>query len=716
MKFSKIFKTTTSLAILSIAQSNLALADEEEKQKKDYNKIVMEKVMVVGSDDNRSKIAGSAQIINQEQLDNYSYTDINRILKQVPGINIQEEDGFGLRPNIGLRGARSDRSADITLMEDGILIAPAPYSAPSAYYFPRVSHISGVEVRKGSSAIEFGPRTTSGAVNLISTPTPNQKKVQAKAAYGSFDTNILNLLYGDKVNNFSYLIDLTHEKSNGFKKIDVVGGDTGYSIQDIMAKFKYNTNDDADIYQSIELKLGYTQEESNETYLGLSDKDFWDDPYRRYSATQLDNMDSDHQQYQLRHFADFNNFDLTTTIYRNDFSRNWYKLAGTNSITGELNQNNLTVRANNRDYYSQGIQSIMTTNFETGKLEHDLKLSARYHMDQEDRFQRNDDYNLINGVMNLNSRGIDGDAGDRELKADAIALYASDTIKYDKLSIIPGIRYENISLSRTDHQNPNTNNKNDIDSIIPGIGTIYQFNDDFASFASVHKGFAPPTPDSQNTKEEKSINYEAGLRYNKDSFKTSLVGFYNNYSNLLVECTFSSGSDCDSGQDAINAGEVDVKGFEFELSYDLFEYFENDQFQLPLNFNYTFTDARAKNSFQSSYSAWSTVNSGDQLPYIAKNQFFIGLGLISSKWELHFNGKFNDNMRSVAGSGPISENELIKRHFIVDFASELEIYKNTRLFLNIDNIFNKTYMVSRSPDRARPGKPFAFLTGVKYSF
>ena len=126
--------------------------------------------------------------------------------------------------------------------------------------------------------------------------------------------------HGNKLGNFSYIIDASNEQSDGFKTIDIVGGNTGYSIQDIMSKLKFETDDDAKTYQSIELKLGYTNENSDETYLGLTDSDFKNDPYRRYAASQLDNMDAEHQQYQLRHFVDFNNFDLTTTIYHNNFT------------------------------------------------------------------------------------------------------------------------------------------------------------------------------------------------------------------------------------------------------------------------------------------------------------------------------------------------------------------------------------------------------------
>ena len=46
---------------------------------------------------------GSAHLIDEHELDRQHYSDINRILGQTPGVYIQEEDGFGLRPNIGIR-------------------------------------------------------------------------------------------------------------------------------------------------------------------------------------------------------------------------------------------------------------------------------------------------------------------------------------------------------------------------------------------------------------------------------------------------------------------------------------------------------------------------------------------------------------------------------------------------------------------------------------
>ena len=93
-----------------------------------------------------------SQLLDETDLDRFDQVDLRKVLNQVAGVYIREEDGFGLRPNIGIRGAGRERSQKVTLMRDGVLITPAPYSAPAAYYVPNVSRIGSVEVLKGPSA------------------------------------------------------------------------------------------------------------------------------------------------------------------------------------------------------------------------------------------------------------------------------------------------------------------------------------------------------------------------------------------------------------------------------------------------------------------------------------------------------------------------------------------------------------------------------------
>jgi len=111
--------------------------------------LLIQSFSLINGEKNRKEAIGSAHYVSNTDLNQYNNTNIHQILNKVPGINLQEEDGFGLRPNIGIRGAGIERTSKITIMEDGIMMAPAPYSSPAAYYFPTVGRMNSVEILKG---------------------------------------------------------------------------------------------------------------------------------------------------------------------------------------------------------------------------------------------------------------------------------------------------------------------------------------------------------------------------------------------------------------------------------------------------------------------------------------------------------------------------------------------------------------------------------------
>jgi Fe(3+) dicitrate transport protein len=685
-------------------------------------------------------LPGSSHYISKAELKELNTQNPHAILERIPGVQVQEEDGFGLRPNIGLRGSGSERSSKITIMEDGILSAPAPYSAPSAYYFPTIARMQAVEVRKGSSQIAYGPYTTGGVINFISTPLPNELSGMVKATGGSFGTRSVHARLGDKINAFSYGVELFQAKADGFKSIDFIESDTGFDKRDYLAKVKWTSSEQSSVYQSFQVKIGEATETSNETYLGLSLNDFISSPYRRYAGSQKDEMNTNQRQLSLHYLVSpVKNLFVQASAYRNSFGRNWYKLDKVISLSGEggnissiLNdpgqhaelynvikgasdEGSLFVKANNRTYKSEGIQSKINYYHSDNQ---NLEIGWRFHRDEMDRFQWVDEYQIDEGVMELIQAGQKGTESNRIESAVAVAGYFNYGLSFRKWQFNAGARYENIVLERSDYgkEDPSregTNlvyRKNNVDALLPGLGIQYQLDQEQEIFGGIHRGFAPPGSKSE-TLPESSINYELGYRIQKPVFFFSLVSYFNDYSNLLGS-DFASSGGLGSG-DQFNGGEAAAYGIEMALSY---RKQISNQYWIPVQFQYTYTNAEFRNSFESSFEPWGQVEVGDKLPYIAHHTFNISSGVKSNRFGIQFNGTYTGAMRTAAGTGVISTDELIESRLILSTNILYQISQHTDVSLGIHNLTDKKYAVSTRPAGWRPGAPRNISFGIEARF
>lgn len=740
---------TISLSIILLlsttvfSQTNSKKTDTTKQKPELLKEVVVLGNALLGSKFEARNKTGSASYISQEDLKKFSYTNINRVLQAVPGINIYEEDGFGLRPNISLRGTSPERSAKINLMEDGILIAPAPYSAPAAYYFPTIGRMEAIEVLKGSSQIQYGPNTSGGAINMISTQIPNKFTGRASIAAGNYDSRNTEVVVGNSYKNFGFVSDYFNYSSDGFKNIDG-GGNTGFDKSDYSAKFRLNTNFDAKTYQSLTFKIQYSEEEANETYLGLTDDDFENTPFRRYKASAEDVMNAEHQQYQLNHFIRVSSsIDIRTTGYINKFKRNWYKLDDVNlgervSISNILSSPEsfpseyqtllgnddtqpdvLGIKANNRAYTSKGIQSVATFKWGNNWLQ-TLEAGIRYHEDDEDRFQWVDRYAFQNKELIRTTVAQKGSNSNRISSAKAVATHLLYTVKIENLTLTPGLRYENITLTRMDYgiNDPRrtgqdlSTRENSVDVWIPGIGANYRFNDNLSLFGGVHKGFSPPS-NTPGQDAEESINYELGTRFNFNGIQGELVGFYNDYKNLLGSDLAATGGT--GSLDQFNAGEVRVSGVEFLANYNLLHN-RTDKLRLPISLSYTLTDTEFLTSFDSNEDIYGVVTVGDEIPYIAKHQLNASIALQHKKFDVNLNSRYTGAFRTKAGSGPIPEEFKVDSNIVVDVSGHYYLDDSFTLSTNIINLFNNTYAVSRVPAGLRPGHPFGINFGIAYAF
>ncbi len=703
---------------------------------------VIDVVTILGDPNQVSDIAGSAQYFSPEDLEVFANADIMRVLRAAPGVYLQEEEGYGLRPNIGIRGSGLDRSSRIALLEDGVLIAPAPYSAPSAYYFPTQARMHALEVLKGPSSIGVGARTVGGAINMISTPIPSSTGGRLDVRAGEDATYNGIARYGYRSERYGWLLETAQQSTDGFKTIDAPRDfDAGYRLQDYMAKFRVNSAPGSDLYQSLDLKLGYTEQASDETYLGLTDEDFAEDPYRRYAASQDDVIDTNHRQVQLSWTIDPTGpWYGEVTAYRNDFERNWYKLSSVNDVgissilsdpdtyAAELAilkgatsaDDALEKRNNNREYYSQGIQARLGYDWAIGGADIGLTFGMRLHEDEEDRFQDDDAYRMEDGLLVLTTDAEPGTATNRVSTAEVLAGFVDAEIAFGDWVLSPGFRYETIDLVRKDYSTDNTDRsigptrvrENTVDVFIPGMGALYQIGENWRVLAGVHRGFNPPGPGS-DANEEESWNYEAGVRWGQNGRSFEAIAFLNDYENLVGTVTASTGGSGNIG-DQFDGGEATVSGLELTGAWNLYDPFDRG-IQVPLSLAYTWTaTAEFDNSFESGYEPWGVVEAGDELPYIPEHQLRASAGLSAERWSLDITASYTGETRTTAGSGDLGPREGVDSFVVWDLAAGWQLRPDFRAIFRVDNLLDEEYAVARRPAGLRPGRSRTAFIGFTW--
>ena len=690
-------------------------------------------------------VPGAVTVLSAKALRRQGATDINRALRTVPGVYIQEEDGFGLRPNIGLRGSGAERSSRISILEDGVPIAPAPYTAPSAYYFPSVGRMAGVEVMKGASQIAHGPNTIGGAINFISTPIPSALAGRVDGRIGSFGTGRLHVYTGDGSGRIGWMVEAMQAGSRGFKSIDG-GGPTGFDKLDLLGKLRWTSREGARLVQRVEAKLGAVNEVSHETYAGLLRADFETDPYRRYAGSAEDRMEAHQRQAVLTHVVELGRgWRWTNRAYATRFDRNWYKADRAAAAGGEWVKLGtllgegvpmgdraaalgvfrdgapgvVRLKNNNRIYHARGLETKASWEHAgTGWQRWDMAL--RLHADGMDRLQWTDDWQMTSGRLTAPAWGTPGEESNRIEWTRALSGYAQGRWSRSGWSCLPGLRVESILAGRDDYGTADVDRtgsnivrrKNRTLVVLPGIGVQRVLGSEWSVFAGVHRGFLPPGS-SDEVAPEFAWNSEAGMRWVRARAEATVVGFGHFGRNLQGSDFAASGGSGDG--EVFNGGSTRVLGVEAAANLtNGIQPTEGHRFELGLA--YTFTDGRFTTSFTSEFEPWGEVQAGDFLPYMARHQGTLRLGWARGAWSLDASGAFVDPMRVAAGNAPLTAVSTAGGSTVLDATVRCRLRNGFSLEASCRNLFDAVYVASNRPAGLRPGMPRTITGGFNLSF
>lgn len=680
-------------------------------------------VEVIGSPNRLPEIAGSATIIDQEELRQSRVFTVNEALRKAPGVHVRDEDGFALRPNIGLRGLNPTRSTKVLLLEDGLPLAYAPYGDNASYYHPPIERFDSVEILKGSEQILFGPQTIGGVINYV-TPTPPEEFAGGLTLSGGnrdYFNGRLNL--GGK----GMLMDYMRKQGDGARDNEST------EIDDFNFKGVYSFLGN----QAITLKASYYGEDSSVGYSGLTEAELRNFGYR-YNPFDNDNFNVDRTGASASHeYAFSSDLVLTTNVYFTHFKRDWWRQSSTTTdgqcgaafrnarLAGQRVDPDAcnSAQGRQRSYYTYGVEPRLFAKHDLFGVTSEFQAGVRAHFESQDRIQQD-------GFSPTARAGTVVENQERDV--DAYSMFAQNRFLLGQFTVTPGLRVEYVDNTRTNNLTGGEGDE-DIAEVIPGFGVTWNPLETVTLFGGVHRGFAPPrvedlivTPAGAATATftevdaEKSWNAEVGVRsLLRPGASVEATLFRNDFENQIQVGSIAGGST------PLAQGETLYEGLELSGRLDSQQLIATrDNWYLQLAYTYLPTaDQETPVTEVATGRIVAGSREGNRLPYAPEHLATTTVGYThTSGFDLRLEAVYTDDqyadfanteLAPVNGNGQVGR---IKAYTIFNLAASYPVKKyDATLFLTAKNLMDRDYIVDRTRG-IRVGMPLLVQGGVEIAF
>jgi Fe(3+) dicitrate transport protein len=708
---------------------------------------------IIGTSPNALEhIPGSGRVITSESIEKNRRLSINEALREVPGVHVRDEEGLGIRPNIGVRGLNPNRSAKLLILEDGVPITMNPYADPETYYFPPLFRFDRIEFLKGSGQLLHGPQSIGGVMNMITRMPPTTPTGHVEIRGGNNNYANTHFDYGGTWGKNGYLLDVTHFQSdtprftNQRAKVDDV---TFKTVQELSDR------------TSVLAKFNYYREDSRISYQGLTESQYGTNPH--FSPFENDRFDLRRIGMHVAAQHAFNaNLSVVTNFFGHYINRRWKRQS--TDLDGDPTTANATFNTgnplaatvtqaiptntsfiNDRSYWVYGVEPRFHLLHHLLGLKNEADFGARVLYENADRKQfRNGTTGLGESCQGGGGLGSTPQAclGENTYRTTtAYSLFLQNRFFVtDQITVTPGFRVEHINydqIDRTANIGAGTFTKSHLTEVLPGIGATYSPITNYTFFTGVHRGFSPPKISDAvqsnvvtDLEAELSWNYELGVRGTPTPWSWfEVTGFRMDFQNQIISQTLSGGS----GATNTNAGRTAHTGIEVATKLDLLDMVKgvdkNEDVIVDLNWTWlpqaefrgTRNSSITGSALLAGEAATVSVNN-NRLTFAPRNLLTAGIEYANNR--TGFDGRletqcisdqFSDDRNTYIPT-PNGQRGVIKGWCVLN-ASVNQYVKplDTTFYMTGKNLFDQIYMV----DRARgiyPGIPLLVQFGARWTF
>lgn len=511
-------------------------AEEEQKSaaKYDLGKII---VTVTKTPSYQTEVGSSSSVVTAKEIEKTGKTSVLEILRDIPGVAVTQNGGFGGLTSIYLRGSKPGYTL---VMIDGVEVND-PMSTDRSFDFAHLTtdNIESIEVVRGPQSTIYGSDAMAGVINIITKKGKGKPKWEISSEGGSYNTFRQSASLRGGTQNSDYSFSFSRLDSEGISKARDGAEKDGYESTTISSRLGYKIFDNA----KVNLFLRFTDTETD-----IDDGAYEDDPnytmwYRGFASklefTQALKSWWDHKLSFSYSDTRRKYRDEKDSVDTTEDAQSWYK-------------------GDNKKFEWQHNFPIVNWNTITAGFEYEEERGSFYSRDvlrRDSRFDR----------KNVDNKGY----------------YLQNQLKlWDCLFITPGLRVDDHELFGTE-----TTYKISTAYLIKEVGTRLKANWGTGfkapSLYQLYSSYGSP-----DLKPDKSKGYDLGFEQGlwDDRVTFGLIYFHNDFRNMV---DFDMDPTSPTYYKYINIGRAKTKGFELGSTFEPIE-------DLKIGINYTYTDTKDK--------------------------------------------------------------------------------------------------------------------------
>ena len=653
-------------------------------------------------------------ILLELSMANLASNNARQIYNQIPGLNIYQNDDAGLQLNIGGRGLNPNRTSNFNTRQNGYDISADALGYPESYYTPPAEGLKEIQILRGAASLQYGTQF-GGLINFIM-KKPNYSEdleILSRNTLGSNNlfTNFTSLSStGNKLNYYGYV---NYKKGDGFRN------NSGFKSTNTFQYLEYKINSKT-LLSSELTYMNYLAQQAG----GLSDEMFKTDHLQSNRARNW--FEVEWLMYNLKFKKEFSN--------DTNFSFSFFGLeAKRNSLGFRTNRVSQVDSGEERDlikgdFSNFGFESRLLTNYSLLNKKSLFLLGLKYYNSNSSSVQGpgsngfDANFNFKNSFYpNYNNQS------NYSYPNENIAIFAENIIYLgDKISLTPGIRYENIITNSKGfyrkinldgagnvifNEKFDESDKKSRNFLLVGLGFSYKANRNLEVYSNFSENYRSVTFADISTinpayainpeiDDEKGYTFDIGIRGNykkKISYDANI--FLLKYEDRIgfIQKVFSDGN---VKSERGNVGNARINGIESLFDFDLNEMFlKNNDFDLNYFINYSLINSKYLKSNQVGIE-------GKSVEFVPKHNLKTGLkfGYKNLSFNIQYSyisKQFTDSSNAEEGnlSGVIGQ---IPEYRLLDFSVAYKL-KKVKFESGVNNLLNEKYFTRRATGYPGPG-------------